>query len=257
VLKPKSRTKYSRVISVTLVFLLILTITGVGSARAGHREDLRSYYPNKSLVRDGMYLEGFNYVSGKAERSVLWFELGRRGRFKQYNSAPDSPTAECHYDQMRWRKGVLRYSMTHDSCESVERETEFSPGIVLMPRRWTPGTVWSRSGTSDVTHREDGQVVCRGVNEWEATVLGWEEIAPGVEGIHVRSIQSTRWTDGQSSTGCSAGFTTDWQEDYYLIPELPVRGGDTAKAFKRSVGGNLNGNGRWDVWFDSWSQMPG
>lgn len=255
---------WRRVLAV-LIAAVLLTATFATSTNAQERsnpelqeeQDLRDYYPNRDMVDDEMYLEGYNYISGVAQRSVLWFEEGRRGRFKQYNSAPDDPKSTCHYDELRWRS-VLRYHVTMDSCGEVERMTEYSPGITLMPRDWEDGDSWRARGTSDVTHREDGDIVCRGETSWRADVLGWEEIAPGVFGIHVKSQQTTEWTEGHSPSGCSAGFTTRWQEDYYLMPDLPVAGGGTANAFKRSLGGNLDvGAGSWDVWFDYWAPLPG
>lgn len=219
-------------------------------------QDLRSYYPNPRMARNDRYLEGFNYISGSARRSVLWFDWEGRGWFKQFNWGPEDPQSECHYDRLRWRS-TLQYHVTHDSCGDVTSETSFSPPIQLMPRRWEPGTEWDRSGTSEVTHREDRRIACRGTMEWTANVLGWVEIDPGVFAIHVRTDQVTTWTEGQSSTGCAAGFDTTWQEDYWLMPDLPVEGGGTQNAFKRSAGGNRDGGpDQWDVWFDTWKRLP-
>lgn len=243
----------------TLILFTIVSLLSVSTpaASAQERIDLRDFYPNVEMVRSGSYIEGFNYVSGTPQRSVLWFELLSRGRWRQYNWSPTDARSTCHWDQFRWRNNDLRYQITHDECGDVERETRYSPAIRLMPRRWTEGTTWQRSGTSDVTHREDGQVVCRGETDWEATVLGWVEIHPGVEAIQVRSRQTTEWTEGRSESGCSAGFTTRWEENYFLVPDLPVDGGGTAPAFKRSVGGNLDGGpDQWDVWFDRWARLP-
>ena len=175
--------------------------------------------------------------------------MGNRGWWNQYNSAPDDPATDCHFERFRWRR-VLTYHVTSDSCGSVTRVTKYSPGVTLMPERWATGTVWTRSGSSDVTHTEDGVEVCRGVNDWTATVLGTEEIPPGVNAIHIRSEQTTTWTGGRC-----AGDVTDWQEDYYLLADLPVDGGGTAPAFKRSVGGNLAGGDNWDVWIDRWARL--
>lgn len=258
-----SRHIWRRMVAVGIGAVLLMaafaTSTGAqenSNPELGAEQDLRDYYPNRDMVDGDMYLEGYNYISGAAQRSVLWFEEGRRGRFKQYNSAPDDPKATCHYDELRWTR-VLRYHVTMDSCGDVERRTKYSPGIALMPRDWEDGDTWKARGTSDATHSEDGDVVCRGETSWSAEVFGWVEVAPGVFGIHVQSLQTTDWTEGHSSSGCSAGFTTSWKEDYYLVPGLPVAGGGTANAFKRSLGGNLDvGVGRWDVWFDYWAPLP-
>lgn len=253
---PNRPIRWHRRVVIVLTVLATLSAS-VPTASAQSREDLRSYYPNLAMVDSGRYLEGYNYISGTAQRSVLWFERGSRGRFKQYNWSPTDAQATCHWDELQWRRGRLQYNTTHDGCGAVERETNYSPGVELMPRRWTPGQDWRRTGTSEVTHSEDGVVVCRGTTAWEASVEGWVEIHTGVDAIHVRSRQTTTWTDGQSASGCAAGYTTEWQEDYYLMPDLPVDGGGTAPAFKRSVGGNLAGGpDRWDVWFDRWAELP-
>ncbi len=251
------RRRFRRWTAVILALASVFALVIPTSATAQQSEEnLRSYYPNIEQVREGNYLEGFNY-SGFTRRSVLWFEERSSGRFRQYNWAPDDARATCHWDQLRWRNGTLRYQMTQDSCFDVTTRIRFRPAIRLMPENWEPGTAWEQSGSSRATFTEDGDVTCRGTNNWTATVNGYVELAPGVQAIHVTSQQSTDWTEGQSSFGCSAGFTTDWQEDYYLIPEVPVAGGGTAPAFKRSIGGNLSGGGdQWDVWFDSWQPLP-
>ena len=139
---------------------------------------------------------------------------------------------------------------------SPPKETVHSPAITVMPQYWKGGP-WSASGSSNVNQIENGTTVCAGVTTWQASVLGWEEIAPLVQAIHVRWTQTIAWTDGQSPSGCAAGFTTNWQEDYYLLPNLPKDGGGTAKAMKRSVGGNQDMPAdRWDVWFDKWKRLP-
>ncbi len=240
-----------------ITFVLLVASLGTGAGAQPAQENLRSHYPNIDQIRAGNYLEGFNYVSGEPARSVLWFEERSRNRFRQYNSAPDDPQTRCHWDQLKWHRGILRYQVTQNACGDVTRRVRYRPAIRLMPEVWTPGGDWTRTGTSGVTYSENGTVVCRGDNEWVATVEGYVDIAPGVQAIHVRSRQTTTWTEGQSSAGCAAGFTTEWQEDYYLLPDLPVTGGGTAPAFKRSVGGNLAGGpDRWDVWFDSWEPLP-
>jgi hypothetical protein len=252
-----SRRRIRRLTAVVLALAAVFSVITPTNATAQESENLRSYYPNIEQVRDGNYLEGFNHISGEPQRSVLWFQERSRGRFRQFNWAPDDAQATCHWDQLRWRRGILQYQITQDACSDVKRRIRYQPGITLMPETWDPGSTWERSGSSRVTYTENGDVVCRGTNRWTATVNGLMNLTDDVEAIHVTSRQSTEWTEGQSSSGCSAGFTTEWQEDYYLIPEVPVAGGGTAPAFKRSQGGNLQGGGdQWDVWFDSWQPLP-
>ncbi|MDG2112701.1 MAG: hypothetical protein P8N02_08835 [Actinomycetota bacterium] len=263
----RTRTHRRRGRATLLALVVLLAAGGYAASTAAaatptdpdileERQDLRGYYPNPRMARQGQYLEGFNYISGEARRSVLWFDWQGRGWFNQYNWGPEDAQSECHYDRMRWRS-TLRYFMTHDSCGDVIRETSFSPPIHLMPRRWRSGDEWERSGTSDVTHTEDGEVACEGTMDWTGKVLGWVEIDPGVFAIHVTTDQVTTWTEGQSSTGCAAGFTTTWQEEYWLMPDLPVDGGGTANAFKQSAGGNRDGGpDTWNVSFDIWKELP-
>ena len=247
--------RLTAVFAAAVVLTLGLPSTGVAQTQ---RIDLRAHYPNLEMVRSGHYLEGNNYISGSAQRSVLWFEERSGGRFRQYNWGPEDARADCHYDQFRWRNGTMRYQRTVDDCFGTRQIVRFRPAIRVMPEFWTPGQTWTRDGTSEVTFSEDGDVTCRGTMAWRAEVLGFVEVAPGVQGIHVRSTQTTAWTEGRSDAGCAAGFVTPWEENYYLIPEMPVWGSaETAPAFKRSVGGNLAGGpDRWDVWFDGWAQLP-
>ena len=78
-----------------------------------------------------------------------------------------------------------------------------------------------------------------------------------MQGIHWQSSSTTNWTTGSVTGKCAAGFTTHWLEDYWLYANMPVNGGGTAPALKRSKGGNLDiTSGNWDVWFDSWKPLP-
>ena len=148
---------------------------------------------------------------------------------------------------------VLELSLIHIST----KETVFSPAITLMPRTWN-NNAWSANGKSSVSQIENNTIVCTGTNPWQANVIGREEIASGVQAIHVRSKQTIRWTSGRSSSGCAAGYTTNWQEDYYLLSNLPKDSGGTAKAMKRTIGGNKDvPSDRWDIWFDLWKTLPG
>ena len=225
-------------------------------------EDLHSYYPNTSLYRTH-YLEGFNYRDPAAQpsRAVLWFEDQGDGKFKLYNSAPEDKIRRCHWDMLQWTGGYLNYSQTRsDHCASEDNSIVYSPAIKYMPRYWG-GSYWSSSGQSAATYTENGRVACQGINSWKAEVLGWVDLSPGVKAIHVRSNQSTYWTKGYSPTGCSAGYTSKYQDNHYLVKNLPLSTGGSAKGLKRTVGGSLDIYNQtkkwdWDIWFDKWQPLP-
>ncbi len=260
------RSRWRRYLAVLAPLLVLAAAVGAPAGAATdpailtETQDLRTYYPNIEMVRDGYYLEGAN-AALNGQRSVLWFDLGRRGWFDQFNWGPEDNNSRCHFDRLRWRNSGLEYRMTRDSCGDVETEMSYVPSIRLMPREWTPGDEWRISGESDARFREDGDTVCRGTTTWTAEVLGWEllDANNGDYAIHLRSTQSTTWTSGRSSFGCAEGFETNWQEDYWLMPGLPIWGSadQTANSFKRSAGGNQDVDaGRWDVWFDGWQRLP-
>ncbi len=233
-----------KVTAIIAMLVLIGSLTSPASAK-GVRIDLEDIYPNMEMVDDGFYLEGFNYVSGSPARSVLWFEDMGSGVWRQYNSGPESPTSRCHFDEFEWDKKLTYFSTVH-SCDGVTAVTLYPEGIDLMPRRWRAGREWDRSGVTSVVHMIDGVITGTGFNYWQAHIdANQVEIHPGVFAVHVVSTQHTEWDNG---------WVTDWQEDYYLIENLPVEGGGTAPAFKRSVGGNATGDGNWDVWFDVWQE---
>ncbi len=228
--------KNKREIIGLLLFFAIWVALSSTAQSGGH--DLKSYYPNPSVAFEDQFLDGYNYEQSPPGRSVLWFEDLGRGKWRQYNSLPGET---CHYDQFKWRK-VLRYQTTSHSCDGQLEVTNYSPGIVLIPKKWN-GNYWTRSGTSNATHSIDGNIVCTGTNEWTAEVLGWVQITPTEQAIHFRTIQHSEWDTGSCAT-------TDWQEDYYLVDNLR---GSGEQGLRRSVGGNASGSFRWDVWFDSWS----
>ncbi len=233
-----------RIIAIFLV-LAVLALTTPANAGKRNRIDLEDRYPNMAMVEEGFYLEGFNYISGTAQRSVLWFEDLGSGVWRQYNSGPESATSRCHYDEFEWDKKLTYFSTVH-SCDGVTAITLYPEGIDLMPRRWREGREWNRSGVTSVVHTVNGVITGTGFNYWQAHIDADQvEIHPGVFAVHVRTNQRTEWDNG---------FVTLWQEDYYLVDDLPIDGGDTAPAFKRSVGGNSTGIGNWDVWFDRWKE---
>lgn len=218
--------------------------------------DLSGYYPNPQLA-DSHYLEGINNIRGdnSPERSILRFQIIKdratpnNYSFRQYNWDPKDTRRDCHWDLLRWTD-KLTYSQTHD-CVSPVKDTIFSPPITLMPRMWD-GRPWVKNGKSAVSQVAGGKQVCTGENTWRANVLGWEKFDEADAVIHVRTRQTVAWDSGP----CNGD--TRWQEDYYLIPELPVAGGDGAPAMVSTVGGNLDPAipDHWDIIFKNWVTLP-
>jgi hypothetical protein len=265
---------------VTTGLLLAPLFTGGGSAAT---VDLLGYYPNPSMLRTH-YLEGFNYSFRPARRSVMWFEkagtqTSRIDSYRLYNSGPEDAQSRCNFDQLSWNytntnkttaPATLRYTQTRNTCNlsatKPATDITYSPGIQFLPRFWTDTSTWSVSGSSKATYKEGTSAAtlttkCVGTNTYKAEIIGREVIDPptGLTAIHWRTTQTTKWTSGSGSTysGCRVGATTNWQEDYYLIDALPVAGGGTQKAVKRSIGGNKDITyPNWDVWFDRWQPLP-
>ncbi len=221
--------------------------------------DLKSYYPNTDFFKN-YYLEGKNYINSQSPtRSVLWFEQQDQWTFKMYNSAPEDVNKKCHYDQLSWwDDGFLRYVKTHDECPGqIPNEIVYDPPIIFLPRTWDSSTPWSFSGQSNAKYYQNGVVVCEGTNSYKAEIIGLEQIAPNEQGIHWKTTQNTSWASGSVPGGCSAGYTTQWQEDYWLTDILPTQNSGAAKALKRSNGGNKGvASDSWDIWFDSWKLLP-
>lgn len=262
----RCRIGWMRAAAVVLGSTLLLAVPAV-PAPAGPGVDLSAYYPNTTLS-PGFYLDGRNYrPDGTSFPSVLWFEnVSPSGSFKLYNAGPYH---RCHWDLLRWT-ATLAYSQTHNdptdpACGGRATDTVYSPAITFLPKTWD-GTPWTQSGRSTASFSENGALACSGTNNWTANVYGWELIDPptGLMAIHWRTSQTTNWSwdDGHRVAGdCAAGTTTNWQEDYYLIDNLPVTGDPavtSGKGLKRTAGGNLATSPccDWDVWFDAWRKLP-
>lgn len=212
--------------------------------------DLKAYYSNTARANN-YFLDGFNY-HGTTSVSNLWFEQQDQYSFKMYNSAPYD---RCHWDLLSWwDDNTFRYSQTHHECGSaVKNDTIYEPPIIFLPRYWD-GNSWTVSSSSMVKTTEDGVIVCTGTNNYTASIIGIEEIAPGQSGIHWRTQQVTTW---DSFGKCNGWTPTVWQEDYWFYDSLPVDGGQPDKGLKRSKGGHLvESSDNWDVWFDHWKQLP-
>jgi hypothetical protein len=229
------------------------------NVKAADVTDLSQYYPDMSRS-GGYYLEGPNYRPPlRPSEAGLWFELQSNAIFRQYNSGPASSTSRCHWDQLQWSAKLLTYSETSDQCNGADSDIVYSPAIAYMPRYWD-GQPWSLSGSSNASYQNRGFLVCEGTSQWLAEVVR-DFIAPGAPAIHVRATIATSWTWGSDASGCAAGFTTHWQEDYYLA-RVPIAGSTlTAPALMRTVGGNLDTFNRtgvwdWDIWFDHWQELP-
>lgn len=234
-----------------------MLLTSCGTARA-ESTDLAAMYPNLNAYAT-QYLTGHNYLPGpNPAPAVLWFENVDGTTFRQHNWGPPEP---CHSDYLSWwSDGYLRYVKTVDACPGTNPATTIDYGttgspIIYLPRVWDGGA-WSRSGSSPAVYSLGTATACTGTNAWTATILGWEDMAPGERGLHFRSVQTTSWVTGAVPGGCAAGYATHWQEDYWLVADLPGPAGPTP-GLKRTKGGNLdNGAGSWDIWFDRWTPLP-
>jgi hypothetical protein len=242
--------------------LLLLLMFAGAPANAGAvsdsfvGQDLSAYYPGAGL--NGMYLTGANYVSSPPSSAVLWDQAQDSMTFLQHNWSPSDSKAACHTDQLSWwPDGYLRYVKTTDACGPdttvIDYGTKGNP-IIFLPRVWN-GKPWQLSGSSPAVYRINGQVQCTGTDSWVAKILGVDQVAPGEFGLHWQTRQTTTWATGGVPGGCWAGTVTNWQEDYWLVNDLPSPSGPM-KGLKRSKGGNLSGADNWDVWMDRWAPLP-
>jgi len=235
-----------------------------GATPAGSGEkpvNLKSPHPNLEMVQKGYFLDGINKFdpSGKPSRSVLWFELGDKGRFEMHNSLPPE---DCHTDYYQWKKNYLSYTETSDQCEGKDRQVVILPGIGYMPRAWNLGTEWEMSGTSSETHIKFGKVVCRGIMEWRSEVIGVEKVHTGQDAVHTQTTQETKWTFGKAEDDCPAGGEQRWEENFRIDYQNGLQigtGSALAPSLVESEGGNSDNHirtGEWDwsVNFHGWSK---
>ena len=220
---------------------------------------LSTYYPNASRYQAHYYLEGVNVANPQApSRSVLWFQTQRDGSFEQFNSAPYDT---CHWDQLSWKTGTLTYSKTHDQCGTNNNEISYSPGVKFMPSTLS-GRSWFASGSSAVAYSDHGKLACSGTDTWSSQWMGPVALTPTETAQWIQNNQSTLWRSGSAPSGCAAGYRTQWQENFYLVANLPVQGSTTGDyALAREVGGNVatfsaTGNWDYDVWYGSWNRSP-
>lgn len=203
------------------------------------------------------------------------------------NTSPD-PTRTLTYTETRNRCSLSDPNAPDIASIITYGNGTTDKGIVFLPTHWDDASVcavdptpsgnmetqfaydnlpcsWTRSGVSSAVYKEgttydNATVKCTGTNSWIAQIHGYEQVAPGVTGIHWSTIQTTTWTSGSgSSTGCGVGQTTRWREDYWTHPNMPVWGspGLSWQALKRSKGGNFDvPAARWDIWFDAYIAMP-
>jgi hypothetical protein len=90
---------------------------------------------------------------------------------------------------------------------------------------------------------------CTGANEWQADILGVDQVSPGVYGLHWRTTQTLKLT----GPGCAP--VTHWQEDYWLVQNLPGPNGPQ-KGLKRTEGGNRDIPWpTWNIWMADWAPL--
>lgn len=232
--------------------------------------DLKAYYPNPSLYSN-YYLEGFNLRDPSdttPDRSVLWFEKTSPSseEFKRFNSAPEDPTeSRCSWDLLSWAGDNLTYAQTHNDCGTNNKDVIYDQPILFLPRYWNDTTTWTYNGSTPVTTTKlNGDPGCTGVNTYTSRILGRTEVTPGVMAIHWRTNQTINWSFGDDLPDCVTGGVTNWQEDYYMIENMPVEGYEglsSTLGLKRTVGGNTDnyantGLHDWDVWYDNWVKLP-
>ena len=192
-------------------------------------------------MAENFYLTGTNAIPpGKVD--VLWFEDQKDGSFLQFNSAPESPNARCHWDRLSWLGGTLRYIETRHECPGdIETITEFDPPMVFMPRYLGEET-WSHTGVSSLRYYEGRSLVCTGNTRYTNTVslVGSE--------IYFQTTQTTAW---DKFGKCADWDDTHWQERY-LFGDLPE-----GRGLIETAGGNTDVlDDRWDITFHSWNPFP-
>lgn len=220
------------------VLYAALSMASPAAAAPSGSVNLRDLYPGT----DGStYLEGNNWISGEPQRSVLHFDMRRRGFFDQHNWGPEDVQGDCNSDRFRWHGGTLRYLWTDNECDGQDTRTRYRPAVRYMPEVWDGVEQWQHVGVSDVRHYDDGDVVRRGTTSYTSSVVGWVDLQPGRPVVWVRVELSTVWN------GEPIEHTTHWVEDLYLDPEFGLA---------RHAGGNSNGQWNWDVWFTHWAPMP-
>ncbi|HZQ57127.1 MAG TPA: hypothetical protein VFA84_03780 [Acidimicrobiales bacterium] len=214
---------------------------------------LDAYYPDTTQVRAGFFLAGLNVAGPSSQPSDFWFADVGGGAFRQYNWAPFQ---SCHWDQLQWTGGVLRYDATHDGCGTADGEVDYLPGVAYMPRRWVPGSAWSATGTSVATYTDHGKVACRGINHWSSRA-----VASSPSLYRFETTQTILWTFGSDPSGCRAGGVTRWYDSFTLAPLRIAGSSATNGALVGEVGGNLDAfraRERWDydVRFATWDHLP-
>jgi hypothetical protein len=241
------------VVAVALLGLQAMPVVAAAAVRPGRTIALDSFYPDPARVASGFFLSGANVAGPTPTTSDFWFaELGG-GVFRQYNWAPPQ---SCHWDQLQWAGGVLRYDATHDGCGTANNEVDYRPGVVYMPEQWAPGSTWSSTGTSVAAYTDRGAVTCRGVNHWASRA-----VASGPNLYRFETTQTISWTSGSDRSGCKAGTVTRWFDSFDL-GALVVTGLTVSDAaLVREVGGNLDDTrtaGHWDydVRFAAWDRLP-
>ena len=244
--------KLLEVLAVVAVMTASLA-TGTTSVRASSfaGDDLRAYYPSVPAYQTE-YLQGYNYVTSPQRYAVLWFQRQDQYTFLQHNGAPGGPQASCNTDYLSWWSDhFLRYVRTINSCGAQTTDIDYGGQgnpIILLPESWD-GRAWSLGGTSPAAYRINGQTVCTGTNAWRAQIFGVEQMAPGEFGLHWRTTQTL------TMAGQPCAPTTHWQEDYWLVQDLPSPTGPQ-KGLKRTQGGDLDTTyPAWNIWMDAWTRL--
>src|ERR1700737_2241428 len=107
--------RYRRVVVMLLTLAMMLGSVWLSRVDvvAAQSIDLSQYYPNTSMI-SGYYLQGHDRLGSAGQ--VLWYEAQDSSNFRQYNSAPDSASRRCNWDQWQISAAVLSYSETNNTC---------------------------------------------------------------------------------------------------------------------------------------------
>lgn len=225
--------------------------------------DLRTYYPNRELFQK-QYLEGNNYIKGKPERSVLWFEKQDQYTFKMYNAAPQNADRRCNYDVLSWwPDSTLRYSETYSNCGGyAANKIVYDSPIIFLPATWDSREPWQLTGSSTARYYEVDssnkmKLRCTGNTTCVAKIIGLENVTPKEQSIRWQTSQTTNWKTGSEPGKCTAGYITRWIEDYWLSDTVKSVEGSKTKGLRRTKGGSIDyPQTGWDVWYDGWSSLP-
>lgn len=212
--------------------------------------DLAVYYRDPEITKTHYFFEGLTATDKKkhpdwdpnAPRNALWFEMINDHTWRQYNYNPADVNNRCAYDEWSFDDQYVYYiNTTHGpNCDASGKLTQsvFEPYAKQFPRYWdeSQGPVHI-SGSHNHLDVQNGQEICRKKDEFNNSVLGWEELAPGVKAIHIKIQTKTV----SSTCPYDKDFINKIYEEHYWLASMPIDGqpGKEAWGIKRAMGGNV------------------